>query len=164
MEAALESQLSEFTSLILARDGPSQFQMLFSAGFPSFSVASSWGLLFSGISSALLLLPFSFSHRLQNHKDVGIICGFPPPTSVSGFEGMSCHQFCYKHGLLLHRDSDQVKRGRHYNFPLISVSFLNFTRLSYTVNVCLELATYFLTFLALHSFFLFILGPVSFCL
>ena len=38
---------------------------------------------------------FFFSHRLQNHKDVGIICGFPPPTSVLGFERMSCRQFCY---------------------------------------------------------------------
>ena len=70
-------------------DGLSQFQMLFSAGFPSFSVASSWSLLFSGISNALLLLPFSFSHRLQNHKDVGMICGFPPPTLFQGLRG--CH-------------------------------------------------------------------------
>ena len=58
LEGALESQFSEFMSLVLTQEGPSQFQMLFSAGFPSFSVACSWGLLLSGISNDILLLPF----------------------------------------------------------------------------------------------------------
>lgn len=82
---------------------PLSFQMLFSAGFPSSSVAST-GVCSSQVFQMLRCCFLSFfSHRLQNHEGVGVICGFPPPTSVLGFEGMSCHQFCYKHALLLRR-------------------------------------------------------------
>lgn len=108
LAGALGSQLSELMSLVLAQDGPSQFQMLFSAGFPSSSVASS-GVCCSQVFQMLRCCFLSFfSHRLQNHEGVGVICGFPPPTSVLGFEGMSCHQICYKHALLLRRI--QVKK------------------------------------------------------
>lgn len=126
---------------------PLNFKCSSQLAFHAFLLIPVGILLFSHISNATLLLPFSSSHTDFNiMKILEFLVLFPHPLYFRVW-GVSCHQFCYKHCLLLCRDSEQVKSCHCYNFPWISVSLFKPHKtplLFYTVKICLELATNFL--------------------